>query len=189
MIHTAREIGFDPMVLHAVEARNIRQKQFLLDKIVARFGGDLRGLCFALWGLSFKPNTDDMREAPSRTILEGLWARGARVQAYDPNAMAECRRLYGERADLLLCESASRALQAADALIVATEWKGFSAPDFDAIRDSLEHPVIFDGRNIYDPAVATRHGLQLIGVGRKNAEPPGEAEWAAPRDRMVALAG
>jgi UDPglucose 6-dehydrogenase len=168
MIHTARGVGFDPMVLHAVEARNARQKKFLLDKVIDCFGEDLRERCFALWGLSFKPNTDDMREAPSRTILEGLWARGARVQAFDPNAMAECRRIYGDRADLALRPSASSALEGADALIVATEWKGFAAPDFEAIRETLKHPVIFDGRNVYDPTVADRHDLTLIGVGRSN---------------------
>jgi UDPglucose 6-dehydrogenase len=185
MIHTAREIGFDPMVLDAVEARNTRQKQFLLDKITDRFGDDLGGRTFALWGLSFKPNTDDMREAPSRTIIEGLWALGARIQAYDPNAMAECRRIYGERADLALCQSSSAALAGADALIVATEWKGFSSPDFEAIRETLRHPVIFDGRNVYDPAVATRHGLKLIGVGRSNAGPEDHATAA----RELTLAG
>jgi UDPglucose 6-dehydrogenase len=185
MIHTAREIGFDPMVLDAVEARNTRQKQFLLDKITDRFGDDLGGRTFALWGLSFKPNTDDMREAPSRTIIEGLWALGARIQAYDPNAMAECQRIYGERADLALCQSSSAALAGADALIVATEWKGFSSPDFEAIRETLRHPVIFDGRNVYDPAVATRHGLKLIGVGRSNAGPEDHATAA----RELTLAG
>ena len=185
MIHTAREVGFNPMVLDAVEARNTRQKQFLLDKIADRFGDDLRGHTFALWGLSFKPNTDDMREAPSRTIIEGLWARGARIQAYDPNAMAECRRIYGERADLVLCQSSSSALTGADALIVATEWKGFSSPDFEAIREALRYAVIFDGRNVYDPAVATRHGLKLIGVGRTNAE---REDYAAAA-RELTLAG
>ena len=186
MIHTAREIGFDSLVLRAVETRNTRQKQFLLDKITSRFGDDLRGRCFALWGLSFKPNTDDMRDAPSRTIMEGLWERGARVQAYDPNAMAECRRIYGDRADLALCPRAQAALTGADALIVATEWKGFSAPDFDVIRQALTHRIIFDGRNLYDPEVAARHGLELVGVGRTNT---GRASPTAVSKLDVALAG
>jgi UDPglucose 6-dehydrogenase len=182
MIHTARQVGFDPMVLHAVEARNTRQKQFLLDKLTDRFGVDLHGRCFALWGLSFKPNTDDMREAPSRAIVEGLWALGARVQAFDPNAMAECRRIYGDRTDLTLCQSAYLALVGADALIVATEWKDFAAPDFEVIRETLKHPVIFDGRNVYDPAVAARHDLELVGVGRTNAV---QADIRALRPRLL----
>jgi UDPglucose 6-dehydrogenase len=186
MIHTAGTVGFDPLVLHAVEARNTQQKQFLLDKVTDQFGEDLDGRCFALWGLSFKPNTDDMREAPSRTIVEGLWARGARVQAFDPNAMAECRRIYGERADLALCESAYSALTGADALIVATEWRDFAAPDFDAIREMLKHPVIFDGRNVYDPAIAAQHGLALIGVGRTNA---GKLDFEAPVSRTASTEG
>ena len=157
------------------------------DKIADVFGEDLRGRCFALWGLAFKPNTDDMRDAPSRAIMEALWARGARVQAFDPNAMAECRRIYGDRPDLVLCESPAAALRGADALIVATEWKGFSAPDFEAIRAALKHPVIFDGRNVYDPAVVGCHGLRLIGVGRTNVGRAGMRVMATDLERAVAV--
>ena len=171
MIHSAQEVGFDPAVLRSVEARNNQQKQFLTDKVAAVFGDDLSGRTFALWGLAFKPNTDDMRDAPSRAMMEALWARGARVQAHDPKAMAECRRIYGERADLTFCDSPVAALSGADALIVATEWKSYSAPDFDVIRKALKLPVVFDGRNIYDPAVAQRHGLILHDVGRSSSSP------------------
>ena len=171
MIHSAQEVGFDPAVLRSVEARNNQQKQFLTDKVAAVFGDDLNGRTFALWGLAFKPNTDDMRDAPSRAMMEALWARGARVQAHDPKAMAECRRIYGERADLTFCDSPVAALSGADALIVATEWKSYSAPDFDVIRKALKLPVVFDGRNIYDPAVAQRHGLILHDVGRSSSSP------------------
>ena len=171
MIHSAQEVGFDPAVLRSVEARNNQQKQFLTDKVAAVFGDDLSGRTFALWGLAFKPNTDDMRDAPSRAMMEALWVRGARVQAHDPKAMAECRRIYGERADLTFCDSPVAALSGADALIVATEWKSYSAPDFDVIRKALKLPVVFDGRNIYDPAVAQRHGLILHDVGRSSSSP------------------
>lgn len=171
MIHSAQEVGFDPAVLRSVEARNNQQKQFLIDKVAAVFGDDLSGRTFALWGLAFKPNTDDMRDAPSRAMMEALWARGARVQAHDPKAMAECRRIYGERADLAFCDSPVAALSGADALIVATEWKSYSAPDFDVIRKALKLPVVFDGRNIYDPAVVQRHGLILHDVGRSSSGP------------------
>ncbi len=169
LIHSAEEAGYDPRVLRAVESRNSSQKRVILDKIEGVFGPDLTGRSFALWGLAFKPNTDDMRDAPARVIMEALWARGARVQAHDPKAMAECRRIYGERPDLTLCDSPAAALRGADALIVATEWMSFSAPDFGAIRDALKMPVIFDGRNLYDPEVASRYGLILHGIGRRQA--------------------
>jgi UDPglucose 6-dehydrogenase len=170
MIRSAEEVGFDPLLLRSVEARNNRQKHFLVDKIFDYFGSNLRGRSFALWGLAFKPNTDDMRDAPSRAILEALWAAGATVRAHDPKAMEEGRRIYGDRDDLVLCEHQEEALVGADALIVATEWKSFSAPDFETIRKSLRQPVIFDGRNIYDPLVVAQHGLSLLGVGRSYLE-------------------
>ncbi len=186
MIHSALEVGFDPALLRSVEARNNSQKRFLLDKIEGVFGDDLRGRTFALWGLAFKPNTDDMRDAPARIIMEALWERGARVRAHDPKAMAECRRIYGERADLELCDTPAAAIAGADALIVATEWKSYSAPDFDAIRGALKLPVIFDGRNIYDPAVAGRHGLMLFGIGRSHI--PSQAVVFAAEGAALAAA-
>jgi UDPglucose 6-dehydrogenase len=173
LIRTAAEFSFDATVLRAVQERNNRQKRVLFEKIEAYFGGELAGRSFALWGLAFKPGTDDMREAPSRVLMESLWQAGARVQAYDPKAMAECRRIYGERPDLLLAKSPKDALEGADALVIATEWKAFQAPDFDAIRRALKQPVIFDGRNIYDPDILARHGITLRGIGRAQAAPAG----------------
>ena len=167
LIHAADEAGFDAALLKSVEHRNNAQKQVLVDKIRAHFGGALAGRTFALWGLAFKPNTDDMREAPSRVLMEALWAEGASIQAYDPKAMPECRNLYGERADLTLCRSPEEATAGADALVVVTEWKNFQAPDFAAVKAALREPVIFDGRNIYDPAVGRRYGLTIYGIGRR----------------------
>ncbi|HLW25539.1 MAG TPA: UDP-glucose/GDP-mannose dehydrogenase family protein [Steroidobacteraceae bacterium] len=162
---SAQEVGYQARILEAVETVNARQKGILFDKIKAHFG-QLTGLTFALWGLSFKPNTDDMREAPSRVLMESLWAAGARVRAYDPVAMSECARLYGERADLTLCKTSPEALEGADALAIVTEWQEFRSPDFDQIRAALKSPVIFDGRNLYDPAHMVRAGFSYYAVGR-----------------------
>ncbi|MDD2894274.1 MAG: UDP-glucose/GDP-mannose dehydrogenase family protein [Halothiobacillaceae bacterium] len=161
----ARDVGFDAKVLSAVEARNDAQKNVLFDKINRYFNGNLQGRTIALWGLAFKPNTDDMREAPSRVLLESLWAAGARVQAYDPVAMEECQRIYGSRSDLCLCEDPDEALQNADALAIVTEWKIFRSPNFEAFN-ALKNPVIFDGRNIYDPATMRQHGIDYQAIGR-----------------------
>ncbi len=166
LIRTADAIGFDAALMKAVEHRNERQKRFLVDKIMQHFKGDVSGRTFALWGLAFKPNTDDMREAPSRVIMEALWAAGAKVRAYDPKAMDECRRIYGERDDLVLCENQHAVLDGADALVVVTEWKAFQAADFEAMKRTLKEAVIFDGRNIFPPDGARRHGLVIYGVGR-----------------------
>ncbi|MCX7890711.1 MAG: UDP-glucose 6-dehydrogenase, partial [Rhodobacteraceae bacterium] len=157
-------------VLDAVEAANERQKQVLLEKIVARFGDNLDGRRFALWGLAFKPNTDDMREAPSRTVLAGLWQRGAMVSAYDPAAMEEARRIFGERADLQLVDGPMDALKGADALIIVTEWKVFRSPNFDTMKKLLKAPVIFDGRNLYDPRVMRAAGFEYFPIGRGGGE-------------------
>ncbi len=138
-------------MLAAVEATNAIQKQRLHGLLSQHFNGDLKGRTIALWGLAFKPNTDDMREAPSRTLLEQLWASGARVRAFDPEAHAEVRRIYGERDDLVLCDSQYAALDGADALAVVTEWKAFRSPDLARIGKALKEKVIFDGRNIFDP--------------------------------------
>ncbi|MGH8161523.1 MAG: UDP-glucose dehydrogenase family protein [Gammaproteobacteria bacterium] len=163
---TAREAGFAPELLTAVEAVNERQKQVLFQKVKAHYGGELAGRRFALWGLAFKPRTDDMREAPSRALMESLWAAGAQVSAYDPAAMAVTRAIYGEREDLRLVESAEAALDGSDALIVMTEWHVFRSPDFALIRERLKDPVVFDGRNLYDPAWLARQGFTYYGIGR-----------------------
>ncbi|MEJ2426114.1 MAG: UDP-glucose/GDP-mannose dehydrogenase family protein [Candidatus Thiodiazotropha sp.] len=163
---TAREVGYNAELLSAVEAVNYRQKQVLFDKIQRHYEGDVKGKTFALWGLSFKPNTDDMREASSRVLMEALWAAGAKVQAYDPEAMEECQRIYGERDDLVYCEDQDATLQGADALIVVTEWQVFRSPDFDHLKQSLSAPVIFDGRNIYDPIRLKAAGFSYYAIGR-----------------------
>ncbi|BCH31644.1 UDP-glucose 6-dehydrogenase [Mesorhizobium sp. L-8-10] len=170
LIRTAEDIGFDAKVLKAVELRNEDQKSALFEKVIRFFGKNLKGKTFALWGLAFKPNTDDMREAPSRVLMEALWAAGARVQAYDPEAMQECQRIYGQRDDLLLCGTKEAALRGADALLIATEWKNFRAPSFELVRQSLSTPVIFDGRNLYDPDVVARNGLRYESIGRAASE-------------------
>jgi UDPglucose 6-dehydrogenase len=166
LVHSATEHEFDARLLRAVEAVNKQQKQVLFRKIHAFFKGDLAGKTIAVWGLAFKPNTDDMREAPARELMEALWAAGARVQAYDPVAMSEARRCYPQQPGLALVEGAEAALEGADALAVVTEWQEFRSPDFDLIRDSLRHKVIFDGRNIYDPALVRSFGLRYHGIGR-----------------------
>ncbi|MCM8855338.1 MAG: UDP-glucose/GDP-mannose dehydrogenase family protein [Candidatus Thiodiazotropha sp.] len=163
---TAREVGYDAQLLTAVEAVNYRQKRVLFSKIQRHFSGDLKDRTFALWGLSFKPNTDDMREASSRVLMEALWEAGAKVQVFDPEAMDECRRIYGERDDLVYCEDQESTLNGADALVVVTEWQVFRSPDYDEIKQSLSEPVIFDGRNIYDPQRMKEAGFSYYAIGR-----------------------
>jgi UDPglucose 6-dehydrogenase len=162
---SADAVGYPASILSAVEEVNNRQKQVLFNKIKAFFG-TLDGKTIALWGLAFKPNTDDMREAASRVLMEALWAAGAHVQAYDPVAMPECRRIYGERPDLTLCKTSPEALHGADALAIVTEWQEFRSPDFDFIKGALRTSVIFDGRNLYDPAHMARAGFSYHAVGR-----------------------
>ena len=164
---TAREYGAPLRILDAVEAANEAQKRILVEKLKSRFGAQLDGRRFALWGLAFKPNTDDMREAPSRVIMETLWAMGATVAAYDPVAIPETRRLYGERPDLILASHPMDALRGADALLIVTEWKAFRSPDFAAMKALLRQPVIFDGRNLYDPAAMRREGFEYFPIGRQ----------------------
>ena len=166
LIRSADEIGYDAVLVRAVDNVNDRQKEVLFRKINGHFAGKLKGRTFALWGLAFKPNTDDMREAPSRVLMEALWAAGARVQAYDPQSMGETKRIYGTRADLKLCESADAALEGADALVVVTEWQEFRSPDFAKIREALGTPVIFDGRNLYEPRLLESHGFTHYAIGR-----------------------
>jgi UDPglucose 6-dehydrogenase len=162
---SAAEVGYDASLLSAVENVNNLQKGKLFQKITAHFD-NLRGKTFAVWGLAFKPNTDDMREAASRVLIEALWSAGAVVRAYDPVAMPECRRIYGERADLTLCAGSAETLQGADALVIVTEWREFRSPDFDEIKARLSAPVIFDGRNLYDPAQMARAGFSYYAIGR-----------------------
>ncbi len=163
---TARDVGYDAELLSAVEAVNKRQKDKLYGFIDRYFGSDLAGKTFALWGLAFKPNTDDMREAPSRALMERLWQAGAKIQAFDPEAQEETHRIYGDRDDLKLMPSQNATLEGADALVICTEWKNFRAPDFDLIQDKLASPVVFDGRNLYDPALLEKHGLTYYAIGR-----------------------
>ena len=166
LIHSSHEAGHAPLLLDAVEAVNARQKEVLFGKIQRHFGGALAGRTIALWGLAFKPDTDDMREASSRTLMEGLWRAGARVRAYDPVASLEARRLYGERPDLVLAGNAYEAAEGADALAIVTEWKEFRSPDFERLRELLTTPVIFDGRNLYDPQMVEGFGLSYYAIGR-----------------------
>ena len=165
---TAQQYGVQPRLLDAVEAVNDAQKGHLFDLMVRHYGGvaALRGKTVALWGLAFKPNTDDMREASSRRLLQQLWEAGATVRAYDPEAMHETQRIFGERDDLLLCDSAHAALQGADALVVVTEWKQFRSPDFARLKASLLDGVLFDGRNLYEPDEVEAAGLAYYGIGR-----------------------
>lgn len=166
LIRTAEQVGYAPRLLKAVEDINNDQKYKLPKYISRHFGDDLRGRTFALWGLSFKPNTDDMREASSRVLMEELWKRGATVQAYDPEAMDETQRIYGHRDDLRLMGTKEAALHKADALIICTEWQSFRAPDLDMIKQALNQPVIFDGRNLYDPQRLTKRGFTYYAIGR-----------------------
>ena len=165
---TAQQYGVQPRLLDAVEAVNDAQKGHLFDLMVRHYGGvaALRGKTVALWGLAFKPNTDDMREASSRRLLQQLWEAGATVRAYDPEAMHETQRIFGERDDLVLCDSAHAALQGADALVVVTEWKQFRSPDFARLKASLVDGVVFDGRNLYEPDEVEAAGLAYYGIGR-----------------------
>ncbi|MDX1606397.1 MAG: UDP-glucose/GDP-mannose dehydrogenase family protein [Candidatus Competibacterales bacterium] len=171
LVHTARQAGLDSGLLDAVELRNAAQKQWLYDQLSRQFEDRLEGLAVALWGLAFKPDTDDMREAPSRVLMEALWTAGARVRAYDPAANAECLRIYGERADLLLCDDPYQALEGADALVICTEWREFRSPDFETIARTLKRPLIVDGRNLYDPQRLAQAGIHYRCVGRP-ADPP-----------------
>ena len=166
LMRTAGENGLDLKILQSVEEVNDHQKSVLLQKITRRFGEDLTGQHFAIWGLAFKPNTDDMREAPSRVLIEGLWASGATVAAYDPVAMDEARHIYGEDKRIRFASSPEDALNDANALVIVTEWKEFRSPDFDHIKVTLRHPVIYDGRNLYEPATVRAAGLEYHGIGR-----------------------
>jgi len=163
---TAASIGYDAELLNAVESVNDRQKDVLGAKAREYFGGSMKGRTIALWGLSFKPNTDDMREAPSRNFIDAAFADGGTVRAYDPEALDETRRIYGERDDLVLCGSAEEAVKGADILVIVTEWREFRAPDLDLVKECLSEPVIIDGRNLYDPVMMAREGFRYLAIGR-----------------------
>jgi len=163
---TANEIGYQAELLTAVERVNDRQKQVLFNKVNQHFSGNLVGKRFALWGLAFKPNTDDMRAAPSRVLIDALIAAGACIQAYDPEAMKEAKRIYGDTENLILCLSPESTLEKADALIIVTEWKNFWSPDFKLIKEKLTTPVIFDGRNLYNPDYLKSIGFVYYAIGR-----------------------
>lgn len=170
LVQTAQTAGQNLSILQAVQAVNDRQKLVLVDKVVERFGPDLHGRRFALWGLAFKPGTDDLREAPSLTVIEHLLARGAEILAYDPAAMAHARQAIGERAGFRLVEQADAALEGADALIIVTEWKEFRSPDFIHNLAALRHPVVFDGRNLFESADMRALGLKYHAIGRGTPE-------------------
>jgi UDPglucose 6-dehydrogenase len=167
LIRTGEDAGMALGVLQAVEDANERQKHVMVHKIVARFGEDLSGRTFAIWGLAFKPNTDDMREAPSRVIIDELTRRGASVRAYDPVAMEEAGRVMADLPRVQFVRTQADALQGADALVLVTEWKEFRNPDFDGIKAALKAPLIFDGRNIYDPQLMKLQGIEYHGIGRR----------------------
>jgi UDPglucose 6-dehydrogenase len=166
LIHTAADVGFEADVMRGVESVNQRQKGVLFEKIERHFAGDLEGRSFALWGLAFKPNTDDIREAPSRTLMERLFAAGASVRAYDPAAGKAAARAYADQPAFTLCSRRDDTLQGVDGLILMTEWNEFRSPDFQMLKTRLKQPVIFDGRNVYDPDYLGQLGFAYYGIGR-----------------------
>jgi len=166
---TASQAGLDLKLLEAVERVNYAQKHVLTQKIVREFGENLTGKIFAVWGLAFKPNTDDMREAPSLVLIEDLTKRGAKVAAYDPVAIKEAQHVLGSNTNVAFAAGAMEALQGADALVIVTEWKTFRAPDFEAMKAALKSPIVFDGRNLYEPATMAEHGFRYFPIGRVQA--------------------
>ena len=166
LARSADESGYDAELLNAVEAVNLRQKRRLFEKLSSHYNGELKGKTIAVWGLSFKPNTDDMRAAPSRVLMEALWDAGAKVRAYDPEAMEEAARIYPGQKGLTLCESAQEALEGTDALVIVTEWQEFRSPDFQLLKDKLADAVIVDGRNLYEPETVEALGLKYYAIGR-----------------------
>ncbi len=175
LAHTAARHGYQAELIEAIESVNQRQKLVMLNKVVQHFNGDIAGRTFAIWGLAFKPKTDDMRDAPSRAIIEGLWELGAHVRAFDPEAMTMARALYGDRPDLTLSDTRDATVAGADALIICTEWRQFRSPDYAALRDGLKQPVVFDGRNMYDPERLVREGFTYYGIGLGDTLPSGES--------------
>ena len=182
LARSAAESGYDAALLNAVEDVNKRQKRRLFEKMAAHYGDDLNGKTVALWGLSFKPRTDDMREAPSRVLMEALWDAGVTVRAYDPEAMDETRRIYPEQSGLVLCDSAYDAIEGADALAIATEWQEFRSPDFTLLAEKLSDKVVFDGRNLYEPEVMDTFGLRYYAIGRDNVPSEKSPKYGRRKD-------
>ena len=164
--HLAHAQGCGASILTAVHDTNQRQKNKLAERVMACLGANLTGKTIAVWGLAFKPNTDDMREAPSRSLLENIWSCGGQVKAFDPEAMEACKAIYGERHDMTYVTSKDQALESADCLVICTEWKTFWSPDFEAIKTALAEPIIIDGRNLYDPNYLAKIGIEYYGIGR-----------------------
>jgi UDPglucose 6-dehydrogenase len=164
--HLAHAEGCEASILTAVHDTNQRQKNKLAERVMACLGANLTGKTIAVWGLAFKPNTDDMREAPSRSLLENIWSCGGQVKAFDPEAMEACKAIYGERHDMTYVTSKDQALESADCLVICTEWKTFWSPDFEAIKTALAEPIIIDGRNLYDPNYLAKIGIRYYGIGR-----------------------
>jgi UDPglucose 6-dehydrogenase len=185
LARSATDVDYQATLLESVEDVNFRQKRRIFEKIDAHYDGDLGGKVVALWGLSFKPKTDDMREASSRVLIESLWERGATVRAYDPEAMDEARRIYGDDERLTLCSSSREALEGADTLAILTEWQEFRSPDFDGIRNTLKDPVIFDGRNLYDPKLMSSFGLTYYAIGRSNVSTVEETNYGRRKTDQV----
>jgi UDPglucose 6-dehydrogenase len=187
---SAAAVNYEATLLESVEVVNNRQKQRVFQKISDYYDGKLDGLTVAVWGLAFKPKTDDMREASSRVLMEALWEAGATVRAYDPESMDEARRIYGDQETLTLCDSASEALEGADALAIMTEWQEFRSPDFEAIKSTLKDPVIFDGRNLYDPDTLSTLGIAYYAIGRSNASLSDEPMFGRRKtDRLASGSG
>jgi UDPglucose 6-dehydrogenase len=182
LIHSARQADCSNDLLQAVEAINQRQKHKLFDRVNAFYKGDLSSKTFALWGLAFKPNTDDMRDAPSRVLMEALWEAGAQVRAFDPEAMSQAQSLYLDHPNLSLMGTPEATLNGADALLICTEWQQFKAPDFELIHKRLKAPVIFDGRNLYDTERLAQRGFQYFPIGRgdSHALPIPHLKWKNP---------
>lgn len=166
LIRSANGVGYQAQILESVESVNYRQKEKLFDYIMDHYKGDVKGKTIAVWGLSFKPNTDDMRDASSRVLMEKLWEQGAIVQAYDPEAMEETQRIYGSRSDLKLMGTKEATLVGSNCLVICTEWQAFRAPDFDNIKNQIKDKVIFDGRNLFEPSLITEYGLHYYAIGR-----------------------
>lgn len=169
LIRTSEEIDFDSKILKAVEERNHKQKNLLFEKISSYFSNNINGKTFALWGLAFKPHTDDMREAPSRVLIEKLINAGAKIKAFDPEAMKEAQRIYRDQKKVILCRTKESTLDSADALIIITEWPEFKAPNFVSIKEKIISKVVFDGRNLFDGSRLNVHGLDYISIGRQSA--------------------
>jgi len=182
---SAADAGYEAALLNAVEDVNLRQKRRIFEKIQAHYDGELKGKTIALWGLSFKPRTDDMRAAPSRVVMESLWNAGAIVRAYDPEAMQEAARIYPDQDGLELCETAYGALEGSDALVIITEWQEFRSPDFEQVKQTLSDPVIFDGRNLYEPALLQTMGIRYYAIGRGNGGPGSDLPYGRRKTDMV----